>query len=96
MKAKDGIHKYVAIFEMKTGRLKRVPFGALGYNDFIKYSATLSKEEAEKKKQMYLKRHSGMGEDWNQYDTPGALSRHILWNKPTLSESLEAFRKLVG
>jgi hypothetical protein len=80
IKATDGIHKYVAVFDDK-----RVPFGALGYSDFIQSGN-------EVKKAAYLARHK-VTEDWNNPKTAGALSRWILWNKPTLKESIADYVK---
>jgi hypothetical protein len=84
--------KYDAIFD-KDGKEKVVPFGARGYNDFIIYNRKFGNNTAKTRKQRYIKRHSGMGEHWNKPDTPGALSRWILWNKPSLKGSLRDFRK---
>jgi len=77
--------KWDAVFE-KEGKEKVVSFGAKGYSDFTKHKNTTRKAR-------YIKRHSGMGEHWNKPDTPGALSRWILWNKPSLKGSLRDFRK---
>ena len=77
--------KWDAVFE-KDGHEKVVPFGQKGYSDFTKH-------KNKTRKQRYLNRHSGMGEHWNKPDTPGALSRWILWNKPSLKGSLRDFRK---
>ena len=79
IKATDGIHKYVAVFNDK-----RVPFGAKGYTDFIESGN-------EVKKAAYLARHRG--EDWNNPKTPGSLSRWLLWNRSTLKESLADYVK---
>ena len=77
--------KWDAVFE-KEGKEKVVSFGAKGYSDFTKHKDVTRKAR-------YIKRHSGMGEHWNKPDTPGALSRWILWNKPSLKGSLRDFRK---
>ena len=77
--------KWDAVFE-KDGKEKVVAFGAKGYSDFTKHKNTTRKAR-------YIKRHSGMGEHWDKPDTPGALSRWILWNKPSLKGSLRDFRK---
>ena len=77
--------KWDAVFE-KEGKEKVVSFGARGYSDFTKHKDVTRKAR-------YIKRHSGMGEHWNKPDTPGALSRWILWNKPSLKGSLRDFRK---
>jgi hypothetical protein len=77
--------KWDAVFE-KNGREKVVPFGQKGYSDYTKH-------KDKTRKQRYLKRHAGMGENWTQPDTPGALSKWILWNKPTFKASLADFKK---
>ena len=46
----------------------------------------------------YLERHGGgtttsTKEDWKDPTTAGALSRWILWNKPSLSASFNDFKK---
>jgi hypothetical protein len=77
--------KWDAVFE-KNGREKVVPFGQKGYSDYTKH-------KDKTRKQRYLKRHAGMGEHWTQPDTPGALAKWILWNKPTFKASLADFKK---
>ena len=78
--------KWDAVFETPKGKEKVVPSGARGMSDFTKHKDT-------RRKSLYLKRHSGMGEHWNQPDTPGALSRWVLWNKPSFKASLSNFKK---
>ena len=68
--------KYDAIIDGK----KTVHFGAVGMSDF-----TLHKDP--ERKQRYIDRHKA-NENWNDYTTPGFFSRWLLWNKPTLSESI--------
>jgi hypothetical protein len=80
--AKDSVHKFVAVFDDG----EQVPFGAFGYDDFITSGGDT------KKKKLYLKRHKSR-EDWNDPKTPGALSRWVLWNKPTLKESIKHYVK---
>jgi hypothetical protein len=76
--------KLDAVFE-KDGRKKIVPFGASGYTDFTK-----SRDEG--KKSAYIQRHQSR-EDWNNPVSAGALSRWVLWNKPTLKESIKDYKK---
>ena len=80
-RAKDGVHKFVAKFD--DGKV--VKFGAFGYDD---YTQTGDKRQ----KRNYLARHKKR-EDWTDPQTPGALSRWILWNKPTLEESIQHYIK---
>ena len=80
-KAKDGVQKYVAVFDDGT----HTSFGALGYEDYTQHGD-------KKRKQLYLNRHR-KNEDWSNPKTAGALSRWILWNKPTLEESINNYIK---
>jgi len=65
---------------------KVVSFGAAGASDYTKHKNST-------RKQRYIKRHTGKGEKWQQPDTPGALSRWILWNKPSFKESVADFKR---
>lgn len=64
---------------------KKIHFGAKGYSDY-----TLHKDP--KRKRRYITRHKAR-ENWKDPLTAGALSRWILWNKPTLSGSIKDFEK---
>jgi hypothetical protein len=77
--------KFDAVF-LRDGREKTISFGAAGMSDYTKHKNVTRRAR-------YLKRHSGMGENWSQPDTAGALSRWILWNKPTFAASLADFRR---
>ena len=63
---------------------KTIHFGAAGYADF-----TTHKDEARKEK--YLARHGN--EDWTNIHSAGFWARWILWNKPTLTESIRDVSK---
>jgi len=76
--------KYVAVFQLATGRKKTIHFGARGMSDY-----TIHRNE--ERKRAYLARHS-ITEDWNNPLTAGALSRWILWNKNTLRASIADFK----
>ena len=78
--------KWDATFVYPDGHTKTVPFGQRSYSDFTKH-------KDKTRKQRYLNRHSGMGEHWNKPDTAGALSRWVLWNKPTFRASLANFKR---
>jgi hypothetical protein len=78
--------KWDATFQYPDGHTKTVPFGARGMSDYTKH-------KDKTRKQRYLSRHSGMGEHWNQPDTAGALSKWILWNKPSFRASVSDFKK---
>jgi hypothetical protein len=85
--ARDGVHKYIAYFETDEGKEKKVRFGAKGYTDFTK-----SKGKDEARKQRYIDRHRER-ENWNDPMTAGALSRYILWNKPTIAASVADYKR---
>ena len=79
--------KYDAQFESDTGRTKTVSFGAKGMDD---YTRTHDKEQRAR----YLERHGRGRESWNKPDTPGALSRWILWGESTsMLQNLAAYRR---
>jgi len=64
---------------------KTIHFGAAGMSDYPQ-----NKDDARKKR--YLDRHRKR-EDWNDPRTAGALSRWILWNKPTRRASISDFKR---
>lgn len=68
--------KYMARIDGK----KSIHFGQAGASDM-----TLHKNEDRKNR--YILRHQ-KNEDWNDYNTAGFYSKHILWNKPTIIESI--------
>jgi len=90
--------KLMAIFTIKNDSkmidnskitTKIVHFGAKGYSDY-----TIHKDP--ERKQRYINRHKA-NEKWTgsikSLMTAGALSRWILWNKPTLKASIEDYKK---
>ena len=79
--------KMVAYFFDKEGKkVKTTHFGARGMSDYTQH------KDPERMKR-YLARHSKMGEDWKDPTTAGALSRWILWGKPSLRESFNDYKK---
>lgn len=78
--------KWDALFETDKGKEKVVSFGAAGMSDYTKH-------KDKTRRARYLKRHGNMGESWNKPDTPGALSRWVLWNKPSFKASVADFKK---
>ncbi len=89
--------KYEATFDLGGGRRKTVHFGAAGHGDFVAYSAA-SPELARAKRRAYLARHgaASSGEDWGRPDTPGSLSRWVLWESPRLSDAVAKYRRRFG
>tara|TARA_B110000046_G_C13023023_1_gene412287 strand:- start:5769 stop:6092 length:324 start_codon:yes stop_codon:yes gene_type:complete len=89
--------KLSAVFEVD-GKQKTINFGSVGYRDYTLISNTGSKfylkdlAERKKVKTAYINRHK-KNEDWTNPMTAGALSKNILWNLPTRSASIKAFKK---
>ena len=61
---------------------KHIHFGQTGYSDY-------SQHKDDERKQRYIARHKA-NEDWTKsgIDTAGFYSKHVLWNKPTISQSI--------
>jgi hypothetical protein len=77
--------KYMAVFTENGKKVKTTHFGSAGMSDFTKH-----KDEERKKR--YLDRHR-KNENWNDKFSAGALSRWILWNKPTLRGSIADYKR---
>jgi len=77
--------KLDAVFE-KDGKQKIISFGASGYTDFTKAP------HDEKKKELYIKRHQKR-ENFNDPLSKGALSRFVLWSKPSIEEGIKEYKK---
>ena len=84
--------KLMAVFGTRNGRTLTRHFGAQGHGDYIAYSR-VSAAMAREKRRQYIARHGRGGERWDDPTTPGALSRYLLWEKPTLERAVAAFKK---
>jgi len=62
-----------------------IQFGAYGYEDY-----TIHKDD--KRKERYIMRHQA-NEDWNTPNSAGFFARWILWNKKSLSASINDTEK---
>lgn len=73
--------------ETDSGREKTIRIGQRGADDFTK-----TKDEEQKSR--YITRHKAK-EDWNLSGllSSGFWARWLLWNKPTLSESISDVKK---
>tara|TARA_A100001391_G_scaffold40259_1_gene22497 strand:+ start:17066 stop:18706 length:1641 start_codon:yes stop_codon:yes gene_type:complete len=84
--------KLMAVFEDKDGKkIKTTHFGQRGASDYTKHG---DKERMKR----YLERHGGgtttsTKENWKDPTTAGALSRWVLWNKPSLSGSFSDYKR---
>jgi hypothetical protein len=72
---------------------KTIHFGSEGYKDYPTYYKELGKEDADKKKNAYIARHSKNGENFNNPLTPAFWAVNINWAEPTVAGSL---RKLLS
>jgi hypothetical protein len=86
--AKDGIHKYNALFKLHANKYKTVQFGAKGYSDMTQHGDP-------KRMEKYLRRHESR-ENWDDMMSPGALSRWILWSAPSLDQGIHNYKKHFG
>ena len=95
LKSRKPEKKYDAVFLTDKGREKVVSFGARKMtNGKWEDMSDFTKHKDKTRRARYLKRHAGMGENWNKPDTPGALSRWILWGPSTsFRESVKTFRR---
>lgn len=82
-------HKLMAIFYDSDGdKIKTTHFGWRGMSDYTRH------KDKERMKR-YDKRHGAKksGENWKKPMTAGALSKWILWNKPSLKDSFEDYKR---
>jgi len=77
--------KYMAVFTKDDGKTKTTHFGSKGMSDY-----TIHKDKERRKR--YLDRHR-KNENWNNYESAGALSRWILWGPSTsLRENIKKYK----
>ena len=74
-------------YDARIDGTKTVSFGQKGASDFTKHKNTYRKERC-------IDRHK-KNEGWNNSGakTAGFYSKHVLWNKPTLKESIDDINK---
>ena len=81
--------KYTAVFyDEERKKIKTTSFGATGYEDYTTHGD-------EERKRLYIERHKTR-ENFADYKSAGSLSRYILWNKPSVSASFNAYLKTFG
>jgi hypothetical protein len=76
--------RYMVVFENGS----TVHFGSPEYENF-----TMHRDSD--RKRLYIIRHQTR-EDWNDIKTPGFWSRWLIWNLPTLSQSIRDTEKRFG
>ena len=85
LNSKRAEKKYVAKFyDESRNMIKQTNFGS-------KTGVTFNMHKDEEVKANWIARHKALNEDWNDFTSPGALSKHLLWNKPSLSSSFKDY-----
>ena len=84
-KSTNAKKKYTAIFYEDGKKIKTTHFGAAGMSDYTKH-------RDDERKKRYLARHK-VNQNWNDYKSAGALSRWILWNKPSFKASVSDYKR---
>ena len=75
-------------FMVKLPNGKTIHFGDDRYEDF-----TIHRDK--QRKNAYILRHAPR-EDWSNLETAGTWSRWLLWNKPTLQQSIKDMERRFG
>jgi hypothetical protein len=77
-------------WEVIVGGRKHIHFGDNRYEDFTQHKSVSRKTN-------YLTRHA-RNEDWGKtgITSAGFWSRHLLWNKPTIAESIVDIEQKFG
>lgn len=67
---------------------KQIHFGLKGASD-------MTQHQNPSRRALYIKRHSGMGENWNKsgIKTRGFWSRWLLWSEPTIEKAIKLIEK---
>ena len=69
---KNDRKRLIAFFKLKNGKTYKKKFGSYG-------SYTFFDGAGDKVRENYIKRHSGLKENWNDVFSAGSLSRYVLW-----------------
>ncbi len=80
---RQGKKMMTVFYDEAKKKVKTTHFGTVAYND---YTITGDLQT----KMNYLQHHEKR-EEWADYMTDGSLSKHILWNKPTLMASIQDY-----
>jgi len=79
---KDKVYKFAVVVDKKI-----IKFGRKPYSDFLQHKNSTRRDR-------YVRRHSGMGEDWSKsgLKTRGFWARWLLWpdgNKPSIRKAIK-------
>ena len=82
--------KMMAVFDVD-GRERTTHFGQAGAKDYTIHD----KMTREARKKAYDSRHRTT-EDWSDPLSAGALSKYVLWSKPSLSAGIAEYKRRFG
>lgn len=85
--------RYMAVFYDKNKKVKTTHFGyAITDKGIKKYGSTYIDHKNDDLKEAYIARHK-VNEDFNDYMSAGSLSRYILWEKKSLRDAINDYKK---
>ena len=86
--------RYMAVFYDKNKKVKTTHFGyaITDENGRKKYGSTYIDHKNDTLKNNYIARHK-VNEDFNDYMSAGSLSRYILWEKKSLRDAINYYKR---
>lgn len=85
--------RYMAVFYDKNKKVKTTHFGyAITDRGIKKYGSTYIDHKNDELKENYIARHK-VNEDFNDYMSAGSLSRYILWEKKSLRDAINDYKR---
>lgn len=85
--------RYMAVFYDKNKKVKTTHFGyAITDKGIKKYGSTYIDHKNDDLKEAYIARHK-VNEDFNDYMSAGSLSRYILWEKKSLRDAINYYKR---
>jgi hypothetical protein len=88
--------RYMAVFYDKNKKVKTTHFGyAISEGGIKKYGSTYIDHKSDPLKEAYIARHKP-NEDFADYMSAGSLARFILWEKKSLREAINDYKRRFG
>ena len=85
--------RYMAVFYDKNKKVKTTHFGyAITDRGIKKYGSTYIDHKNDDLKEAYIARHK-VNEDFNDYMSAGSLARFILWEKKSLRDAINDYKR---
>lgn len=85
--------RYMAVFYDKNKKVKTTHFGyAITDRGIKKYGSTYIDHKNDDLKEAYIARHK-VNEDFTDYMSAGSLSRYILWEKKSLRDGINYYKR---